>query len=60
MDEIEDAGDYQADEVFLENENDEPIVYLDNYAVDVNDQDGNISNKVRNEVHNKMGNEFSS
>ena len=27
MDEIEDVGDYQADEVFLENENDEPMAH---------------------------------
>ena len=59
-DKIEDAGDYQAHEVFLENENDEPVVYLDNFAVNSNGQDGNVCDGVCNEVCDVMGDEISS
>ena len=59
-DEIEDAGYYQAHKVFLENENDEPVVYLDNFAVNSNGQDGNVCDGVRNEVCDVMGDEISS
>ena len=45
---------------FLRMINDEPVVYLDNFAVNSNGQDGNVCDGVCNEVHDVMGDEISS
>ena len=54
VDEIQDDGANKGEEIFIKNENDEPIVYLDENELDVNADEGDVSGEVCNEVSDEV------